>query len=384
VDGSNDSPERLRSWLLLGLVTATNPSRRREFHEAYGDLGEAVAASEKDWPRFGLLRPSGANDIFAAGSRGVDGSEAWAARQLESSARLGATIVTLEDRRYPAWLRTISDPPVVLHVRGSAGVLSRASIGIVGARRATNYGLDTAGTLARDLSLAGISIVSGGARGIDTAAHRGALDAGGTTVAVMGSGLDVPYPEENGKLFERIAETGAVVSEFAFGTAPLPRHFPFRNRVIAGLSLGVVVVEGARESGSLITAALAAEGGREVFAVPGPITSRLSAGPNRLIQDGAKLVSGAGDVLEELPDGVAGDGQVPQIEGGVPATAAAGAGGPHDREILERLEIHQGISADELSAAVGIATGELLGALLEMELRGLVHQMPGGRFVRRG
>lgn len=386
MEGSGISPDRLRSWLLLGLVTATNPARRGPFLKVYGSLHEAAGATEKDWERRGLLRPSGANDIFAAGQRAAGGCDAWVHRQLESAARLGAAILCHEDDRYPEWLREIPDPPAVLHVRGAVEHLSRPAVAIVGARMATPYGLEAATHLARDLALAGLAVVSGGARGIDSAAHKGALEAGGVTLAVMGSGLDVPYPEENEGLFDSIAKTGAVVSEFAFGTAPLPRHFPFRNRVIAGLSRGVVVVEGARESGSLITAGLAADGGREVFAVPGRITSDLSEGPHRLILDGAKLVRRVEDILEELPAEILSGGQPSLFEGAARAreeAAGEGAGGSRDDVILGALEAHRGSTADEVSAALGIATGDLLGALLEMELRGLINQLPGGRFVRR-
>ncbi|MBI3449624.1 MAG: DNA-protecting protein DprA [Acidobacteria bacterium] len=295
----------------------------------------------------------------------------------------------MDDPRYPAWLRTVPDPPALLHVLGAAEALSHPAGAVVGARIATPYGLGVAKALGRDLVVAGYAVVSGGARGIDSAAHQGALDAGGVTVAVMGSGLDVPYPKENRNLFERIAVSGAVVSEFPFGTGPQPRFFPFRNRIIAGLGHGVVVVEGARESGSLITARLAADFGREVFAVPGPITSSLSDGPHELIQAGAKLVRRLGDILEELPfapeshelrglsgdpgDGSGADGAADINNDAVPGGAA----------ILAALDAHRGSTADELSATLGLAPGELLGSLLELELMGRIQQWPGGRFVRK-
>ena len=397
---ANQPPEHLRSWLLLNLVITTSPTRRRDILGACGSVEKAVAATENDWPRFSLLRRLGLNDIFAPGSGGAAdlGSpaacEAWVARQLDSAARLRATFLTLDDPVYPEQLRTIADPPLVLAVRGGRELPALTSIAVVGARRATHYGLATAGILARDLAFAGIAVVSGGARGIDSAAHAGALEAGGVTIAVLGSGLDVAYPEENAGLFNRIAESGAVVSEFAFGTTPQQRFFPYRNRLIAGLSLGVVVVEGAKGSGSLITAGLAADGGRDVFAVPGPITSPLSEGPHRLIQDGARLVTGVEDILSELPFGAL-PGPIPQLPGrggaeghgaeGADGEARAGAieAGSIEEAVAGALDAAVGSTADELGASLGLATGDLLGALLELELKGRIKQLPGGRFVRR-
>jgi len=369
---------RLGTWLLLNLVISSNPTRRREYLDVYGSLEGAASAGEDDWSRFGLLRPYGGNDIFAAGPRSAGWTRTWTDRQLESAARIGATILTLDDRRYPEILRAIADPPAILQARGRIESLQGPLVAVVGARRATPYGLTAAGLLARDLADSGVGVVSGGARGIDSAAHKGALEAGGTTIAVLGSGLDVPYPEENAGLFDRIAASGAVISEFPFGTFPQPRFFPYRNRVIAGLSLGTIVVEGARESGSLITAALAAEGGREVFAVPGPITSGLSEGPNRLIQDGAKLVRGVEDILEELPRGAA-----PAAGNSVSGRSEEIGVGTGESGILEALDPVLGSTADELSASLGLPTGSLLSSLLELELEGKINQLPGGRFARR-
>jgi len=371
-------------------MTAGNPSRRAEFLAAFGSLERAAAAPIEEWDRFSLLRFSGGNDIFAPARPGPGGNRnAWVAGQLAAARALGAEIVPLDDPRYPAWLRTLPDPPAVLHILGAPETLAHPAVAVVGARVATPYGLGVGKALGRDLVAAGYAVVSGGARGIDSAAHRGALDAGGVTIAVMGSGLDVPYPKENGKLFEQIAVSGAVVSEFPFGTGPQARFFPFRNRIIAGLAHGVVVVEGARESGSLITARLAADFGREVFAVPGPITSPLSDGPHELIQAGAKLVRRLGDILEELPfspqrpepQGLLGDsGGGSGANGGADINNDAVPGGA---AILAALDAHGGSTADELSAALGLAPGELLGSLLELELMGRIQQWPGGRFVRK-
>ncbi len=382
-------PERQRSWLLLGLLTAASPTRRREFLAAYGSLEVAAKATEADWFRRALLRPGGGRDIFRPAPRAgspevqatVDDTVAWADGQLERAARGGASVLCLEDPRYPELLREAPDPPLALFVRGSVGALSRPSIAVVGARVATSGGLEAARSLARELAGAGLAVVSGGARGIDSAAHRGALEAGGPTVAVMGAGLDVPYPRENASLYDEVARHGAVISEFPMGTPPLPRHFPLRNRIIAGLSLGVTVVEGREGSGSLITAASALDAGRDVFAVPGPISSPLSEGPHRLILEGAKLVRRVEDILEEIPAWAGFDPAPPSGEGGGGPDRAAAS--EEERRLVDAVDSVSGSTADELAAALGMATGDLLGALMELELKGWIRQLPGGRFVRQ-
>ena len=213
----------------------------------------------------------------------------------------GAEVVTIGDPRYPQPLREIFDPPILLFARGRVELLQSLMLGVVGTRRPTPYGLAVAERLSGDLAHAGLTIVSGMARGIDTAAHKGALAAGGDTVAVLGCGVDVVYPSENRKLAAEIAAKGLIVSEFPMGATAFPQNFPIRNRIISGMSLGVLVVEGAQYSGSAITAKLAMDQGREVFAVPGNITSKLSWGPNLLIKQGARLVQDWNDVVAELP-----------------------------------------------------------------------------------
>ena len=222
--------------------------------------------------------------------------------EIERLEALGANVITLADENYPELLKEIYDPPIVLYVKGDLScALAHPSIGVVGSRRCSTYGVNAANFLARELAAQGIAIVSGLARGIDGASHRGAIEAAGKTVGVIGTGLDVIYPKEHKKLTDEVAENGAVVSEFPLGTPPLAQNFPYRNRVISGLCFGILVVEASEHSGSLITARLAQEQGREVFAVPGNITSQTSFGPNFLIKDGAKLVQQARDVIEELP-----------------------------------------------------------------------------------
>src|SRR5881409_1190213 len=223
--------------------------------------------------------------------------------EAEKADKLGITIIDILDARYPPLLREIFDPPIVLYLRGKKWNAELPQVAIVGTRRPTGYGLNCAERLAEDLAARGLAVTSGLARGLDAAAHRGALR-GGTTYAVFGCGLDFVYPKENRRLADLVEENGAVITEFPLGTPPSPQNFPIRNRIIAGLSLGVVVVEAAEYSGSLITARLALESNREVFAVPGNITSAQSFGPNHLIKQGAKLVDQWIDVIEEFPASV--------------------------------------------------------------------------------
>jgi DNA processing protein len=292
------------------------------------------------------------------------------------------------DARYPSRLAEVPDAPATLHVRGALVDADALAVAIVGSRRATPYGLDVAETLAADLAARGVTIVSGLARGIDAAAHRGALRVGGRTLAVLGSGVDVIYPPENRRLAAEITERGALLSQFAPGTPPLPQNFPTRNQVIAALSLAVVVVEAAEKSGSLITARLAAELGREVLAVPGRITAPESRGANRLIQDGAHVAMGWEDVVGVLPErwkarvtATAGIGRA-----GDAAAAGRGAleGEPSGyRSILELLG-EDPIDIDHVIERSGLGAGRVSAALLELELEGRVRQIEGKRFVRVG
>jgi len=292
------------------------------------------------------------------------------------------------DARYPSRLAEVPDAPATLHVRGSLVDADALAVAIVGSRRATPYGLEVAETLAADLAARGVTIVSGLARGIDAAAHRGALRVGGRTLAVLGSGVDVIYPPENRRLAAEIMERGALLSQFAPGTPPLPQNFPTRNQVIAALSLAVVVVEAAEKSGSLITARLAAELGREVLAVPGRITAPESRGANRLIQDGAHVAMGWEDVVGVLPErwkarvtATTGIGRV----GDATATGRGAVEGEPSgyRSILELLG-EDPIDIDHVIERSGLGAGRVSAALLELELEGRVRQIEGKRFVRVG
>jgi DNA processing protein len=286
----------------------------------------------------------------------------------------------LGDAEYPAALRTIDLPPPFLLVRGGLIREDGLAVAVVGSRRGSAYGLRMAERLASDLGARGVTVVSGLARGVDTAAHRGALDASGRTIAVLGSGVDVVYPPENRRLALEIAGAGAIVSQFPMGTPPLPHHFPARNRIIAGLTLGTVVVEAAERSGALITARCAGELGREVYAVPGNVSLPGSQGTNGLIQDGAKLVQGWEDVVAEWPaDWRRALREVPLTSAG---DRAATAVEPGDRAILGMLG-DEPIAVDAVVERSGLPPSQVSARLTALELRGLVRRMTGQRYVRR-
>ncbi|HXX20238.1 MAG TPA: DNA-processing protein DprA [Candidatus Acidoferrum sp.] len=307
-----------------------------------------------------------------------------AARELAQAQAAGCQLLTWDEPEYPARLREIYDPPPLLYVKGNVGLLNRHLISIVGARRPTPYGNQIAVRLAKDLADRGLVIVSGAARGIDASAHKGALASGsGATIGVLGCGIDVVYPKENKKVFEEIEQRGALVSEFPLGTFPAPQNFPIRNRIIAGMSLGVVVVEGAQYSGSLITARLAMEFGREVYGVPGNATQPSSFGPNQLIKQGAKLVTGWEDVVEELPTPVRAELMpVENISHAERAALVEETLGPAERPLYELLSLDEARHVDELVENSGLSSSEVLAALFDLELKGVVRQLPGKQFLK--
>lgn len=299
-------------------------------------------------------------------------SLSFAETQCRRLDQIGATLLTISDSSYPPLLRQIADPPPVLFVRGTIPEGEEA-IAIVGSRKATRHGLDNASRLSADLSRKGITIVSGFARGIDTAAHRSALDAGGHTIAVLGCGIDMVYPPENRDLYERIASEGALVSEYLPGVPPRAEHFPRRNRIVSGLARGVIVVEAAEKSGTLITAHFALEQGREVFAVPGNISTGMNRGCHWLIKRGAKLVESAADVLEEFS---LSPPMSPYPSKPPPDLCSTGV----ERGILEALT-DEPRSIDELVVSTGLTPSELSSILLRLELEGVILQLPGKLFA---
>ena len=362
-----DTTAGLAAWLRLALVPGIGPESQRALLTAFG-LPEAVFASG---PRAvaGVIGDQPAATLFESdNTAAIDIALNWAEAP-------GNAIVTLADAEYPAALLQTADPPCLLYVKGRLELLSKPSIAIVGSRNATAQGLANAEAFARSLSAGGLAIVSGLALGIDAAAHRGGLDGGGGTVAFIGTGADRIYPARNAALARRIAEEGAIVSEFPLGMPPLQHNFPKRNRLIAGVARGVIVVEAAQKSGSLITARLAGEIGREVFAIPGSIHSPLSKGCHQLIKQGAKLVDDAKDILDELswgrrPDPVVAAEAVPEPE--LPEGDAA---------VLKAMGFDP-VDTDVLCTRSKLTPEVLFDILLSLELEGRVARLPGGRFQR--
>jgi DNA processing protein len=312
-----------------------------------------------------------------------------AEREVEAATKAQCQLFAYDSPDYPPLLRQIPDPPLLLYVRGDVHVLSQHALAIVGTRRPSAYGSQVGHKLARDLAERQLVIVSGLARGIDSCAHRGALEGKGKTVAVQGRGMDAIYPSENRKLAEKIVENGALISEFPIGTGPTPENFPIRNRIISGLTLGVVVVEAAEYSGSLITARLALEQNREVFAVPGNITTAQSFGPNQLIKQGAKLVDQWVDVIEEFPAEVRKQ-LLPPVEAleGKPETTETGtlfdqSLSPDQKAVFDVLRADEAMFVDSVFGSVALPPQRILQALLELEMSGLIRQLPGKNFIRK-
>ena len=284
---------------------------------------------------------------------------------------------------YPQTLLQIYDPPVLLYVRGDVQVLNLPSLSIVGTRRPTLYGTQMAQRLGRDLAARGLVIASGLARGIDAIGHQGALDANGRAIGVLGTGIDVCYPKENKKLYEKVLERGAIISEFPLRTHPAPENFPVRNRIVAGMPLGVVVIEGAQYSGSLITARLAMEFGREVFGVPGNVTQPVSFAPNLLIKQGAKLVTNAEDVIEELPTPVrAALVQAEQPEAEQRNLLAAASLNGSEKKLYELLSADEPRHIDDIVERSGLNSSEVLATLFNLEMKGIIRQLPGKQFSK--
>jgi DNA processing protein len=319
-----------------------------------------------------------------------------AVTQQQKMAEAGVQLIPLTDPRYPQRLKDIYDPPPVLFARGKVDLLGTLMLGVVGTRRPTAYGTQAATKLSKDLAASGLTIVSGMARGIDTTAHKAVLESGGNTVAVFGCGADQVYPAENKKLADRLAQEGLVVTEFPMGTPAFPQNFPVRNRIIAGMGAGVLVVEGGQYSGSAITAKLAMDQGREVFAVPGNIMSTMSWGPNLLIKQGAKLVQDWNDVVVELsPEdrrelsdrlrkqlnllGQDADATNPRVQSSVDFGPMSGVA----RTVLGALKPDAPVALDTLVETLeGTTPSEIIAVLFELELAGLVRQLPGKSFLR--
>jgi len=360
--------ENLVPWFRLKDIPGIGNLLFKRLIDRLGSPEAVFAAAEAD-----LLQVEGMSPRLVRALRTHRESDSIR-RELDATHRKGYRIITLTDPGYPPLLREIPDPPPYLYVSGNLGDTAR-SVAVVGSRNASSYGLETTQRLCSSLAILGITVVSGMARGIDTAAHIGALMGNGTTIAVLGSGLDRIYPAQNRQLFHRISRNGAVITEFALETEPDAHHFPVRNRIISGISLGTVIVEATQKSGSLITARLAAEQNREVFAVPGNIHSFKSTGTHSLIKQGAKLVENAQDILEELPISPVPPPGAPRPEPRsrtIPLT-------PEESRVLQALEPYP-VHIDALVRKTGILAGVLAGILLNLELKGMIDQAPGKRF----
>jgi DNA processing protein len=379
VDAGNQSGEaalpadeqELLCWLALARIEGLGCASAKKIAQHFASIGEAFAASEKQ------LR-----EIAGLDQRAIHGLLAFsdwadANRELRRIKEMGAAILPITGTAYPERLRQIPDPPPFLYVRGGIRAQDQKAVAVVGSRSASPYGVRIARDLCRDLASLGFTVVSGMARGIDGEAHQAALEAGGRTVAVLGSGVDVIYPGEHRSLYHEISGSGAIISELSMGTRPLAHHFPARNRIISGLSLGVVVVEATEKSGSLITARLAMEQGREVFAVPGQAGASRSRGAHQLIREGAKLVENVDDIVEEIaPQLRSRDrtrGLSPKME--LPAEMGVEA-----KKILELIESAP-LQIDDLIEGSGLSPAKVSEVLLRLEIGGFLRQLPGKRFM---
>ncbi|HVI08607.1 MAG TPA: DNA-processing protein DprA [Candidatus Binatia bacterium] len=369
-------------WLAISLTPGLGPTRARKLAEHFGGPERVFRATLTELEATGIQAQSA--QAIATGK-----SAELAREEMAKAADAGASVLSLEDSSYPPRLKEIYDPPLVLYIRGSAEVLTRPGIAMVGTRHPTPYGSGMAERLACDLANQGLVIISGMARGVDTASHRGAISAKGKTIAVFGTGVDVIYPKENSRLAEQIlALGGAIISEFPLGTFAAPQNFPIRNRILSGMSVGVLVVEAAEYSGTRITARCALEQNRDVFAVPGNVTNKNSWGPNTLIKQGAKLVATWEDVWEDLPPEVKLT-LTPKLgnesEGHTTSSLFPDEGlPPHEKRILGLLKADEPTHIDELVERLetAMSSSEIFAALFELELAGKVKQMPGKNFVK--
>jgi len=359
------------SLLLLNTVTGIGSIKLKRLLDYFGNAREILSVSKSQLKNINGISEKIANEISKASSDKLK-------EELSLAKKHGVDILTINDKDYPVRLKEISDPPIVLYVKGKVLSEDQMSIAIVGSRRASYYGLSTAEKFAQELSNLGITVVSGMARGIDSAAHRGALKSKSRTISVLGSGLAEIYPPENKKLFDEISQNGAVISEFPMKAKPLAHNFPRRNRIISGLSLGVIVVEAAKNSGALITADFALEQGREVFAIPGKVDSTTSFGTNRLIKQGAKLVNCVEDIIEELK---------PQLEIHLKEIKNCGVKENLDLSKTESRIFDVITSApkhiDEIVRDSGFNINSVLSLLVTMEMKHVIKQLPGKLFVRQ-
>lgn len=374
--------EEKHAWVALAMTPGLGPRRILRVVERAGCAARVLGLPLTELE--GLEMPAESAQFIASGEAGHASDQ-----ELEKAAGTGAMVITYGDEAYPSRLREIYDPPALLWVRGEAALLSRPCLAVVGTRHPTPYGTGMAEMLSRDLALRGLTILSGMARGVDTAAHKGALAAKRPTVAVWGTGVDVIYPKENKSLAEQmVAGGGAILSELPLGTFPAPQNFPKRNRILSGMSVGVLVIEAAEYSGTRVTARCALEQNREVFAVPGNVTTRNAWGPNLLIKQGAKLTSSWEDVWEELP--IAVRMELEQTEGFASEEASEASLfeesplPPQEARVLSVLRPDEALQMDEILGKLEteLSSSEVFTALFELELAGKIRQLPGKNYVR--
>jgi DNA processing protein len=366
-----DSREAL---IALNLIEGVGPVRVRQLLEHFGEAPAILGASRSQ-----LLHVRGIGEETAAAIVGWEKSVDLAG-ELKRITDFGCRVVIQSDEEYPASLREIYDPPIVLYVRGGLNAKDKNAVAMVGSRQTTHYGIETARKLAYQLAYVGVTVVSGGARGIDSAAHQGALAAKGRTACVLGTGINIVFPPENKDLFERIAENGAVITQFPFNRNGDKQSFAIRNRIIAGMTLGAVVVEADLHSGALITANFATEYGRQVFAVPGRIDSPRSKGCHDLIKKGAKLCEGAEDILSEFEYLFPASNKPPSPgeTGVLPALELS----ENEQKVLDTLKSDDETSIDEAIRRSGLPSSAVSVALLSLEMKRIVKQLPGKLFVR--
>ena len=357
------------AYFIVNLVSGVGPVRAKRLKERFGSLDRALVAREADLRSVEGIGPETAAKLAAwESSTDVAKEQQWAEE-------LGLTVLTMADAAYPASLREIWDPPLVLYIKGKVPETWPRGVAVVGSRETSHYGLETAKKLSYQLGYAGVPVISGLARGIDTSAHLGALAAKGTTWAVLGCGLDQMYPPENDALAAKIVESGGcLISELSLGTSPDKRTFPMRNRIVSGLSFGTLVIEAGRQSGALITARQALEQGRQVFAVPGRIDNPLAQGCHQLIKDGAKLVEGVEDILSEL------EFLLPKESVATPRSLPENLS-DEEKRIYAAIELDE-TPIDAITQRTGLPSGIVSSTLLRLEMKKLVRQLPGKMFVR--
>ncbi|CAN5221163.1 DNA-processing protein DprA [soil metagenome] len=372
----------MKTWISLNMTPGIGPRSATKLLERFGSADNVFHAARRELESL-RLKPETIESILKREFHEK------AVEELEKVRNLGGDVLILDDGSYPYLLREIADPPITLYVKGDwASCFDAPCVAVIGSRRCSTYGENASESLARDLAENGICIVSGLARGIDSAAHRGALRGKGRTIAVLGTGIDQVYPKENAKLVNEILESGgSIVSQFPLGTPPLKDNFPYRNRIISGLSYGVLLTEATERSGSLITARLAMEQNREVMAVPGNITSRNSIGTNYLIKSGAKLVQQWQDVVAELPEEIKNAILPPKLdeakEKPEKVESAPANLNENERKVWNLLSPDEAVQIDNLVEESGLSFGDLNKVLFDLEMRELIRALPGKCYARK-